>query len=584
MSATNSLLSANLRSHGRRYISTGLAVAISTAFIVITLIVMTAMTSGLTSSVYSQYRGGTIVVSQNDDAPEGAIESAEKTLSATSGVTAIKHMAQWPADAQTDATRAGLYISPMAPKPFADLDLSAGTAPTADDQIAIPEHTALTLSLKVGDTVRVRAGFTEGDYRTLTVVGTTRSNTISMGVPASYVTDGGFSAIFGTTASGKFIVATSGSDEDSNANPPSATQDEWVATANSALSGVSGVTVTSVHKAIQDDLNQARLGASMTMGIMLIFPAIAALVASIVVSSTFRVVLTQRTRELALLRTLGATRRQVRSLVTREALAIGAISSAIGVALGWLVGTFANVSPADSWAIPGAVIISLLGAITIELVRQSGRTSGDTALAMLFYGGIAGGVLLIGLAGGTSAQLNSYLFGSISTVRWSDITLITILGIAIVALGVGLAPALFSVTNDEDFARSTGLPVRTLSLLIAVLSALTVAVAMRVVGSLLVSALMVIPVAIAQLGARSFRSTMGIAMALGVIICTSGLSLTYFVDLSPGATIVVGAIALYAIGFGIRAIVDRVRRVRRIRAARGHNQHPEHEQTAHADA
>ena len=343
MSATNSLLSANLRSHGRRYISTGLAVAISTAFIVITLIVVTAMTSGLTYSVYSQYRGGTIVVSQNDDAPEGAIESAEKTLSATSGVTAIKHMAQWPADAQTDATRAGLYVSPLAPKPFADLDLSAGTAPTADDQIAIPEHTALTLSLKVGDTVRVRAGFTEGDYRTLTVVGTTRSNTISMGVPASYVTDGGFSAIFGTTASGKFIVATSAADTDSNANPPSATQDEWVATANSALSGVSGVTVTSVHQAIQDDLGQARLGASVTMGIMLIFPAIAALVASIVVSSTFRVVLTQRTRELALLRTLGATRRQVRSLVTREAFAIGAISSAIGVVVGWLIGALAVV-------------------------------------------------------------------------------------------------------------------------------------------------------------------------------------------------------------------------------------------------
>ena len=166
----------------------------------------------------------------------------------------------------------------------------------------------------------------------------------------------------------------------------------------------------------------------------------------------------------------------------------------------------------------------------------------------------------------------------------SDITLITGLGIAIVALGVGLAPALFSVTNDEDFARSTGLPVRTLSLLIAILSALTVAVAMRVVGSLLVSALMVIPVAIAQLGARSFRSTMAIAMALGIIICTCGLSLTYFVDLSPGATIVVGAIGLYAIGFTIRAIVDRIRRVRRLRAARGHNQHPEREHLAHADA
>ena len=363
MSATTSLLNANLRSHGRRYISTGLAVAISTAFIAITLIVMTAMTSGLTSSVYDQYRGGTIVVSQDKDAPEGAIESAEKALAATSGVTTIKHTAQWPADAQTDATRGQLYVSPLATKPFADIDLSAGTKPTADDQITIPEHTASALSVKVGDTVRVRAGFTEGDYRTLTIVGTTRSNTISMGIPASYVTDGGFSSIFGTTASGRFIVATSGADTDSNANPPSATQDEWVARANSALSGISGVTVTSVHKAIQDDLDQARLGASMTMGIMLIFPAIAALVASIVVSSTFRVVLTQRTRELALLRTLGATRRQVRSLVTREALAIGAISSAIGVAAGWLIGALAEAGT----GLASSVRVALAGASIWQL-------------------------------------------------------------------------------------------------------------------------------------------------------------------------------------------------------------------------
>ena len=343
MSATNSLLSANLRSHGRRYISTGLAVAISTAFIVITLIVMAAMTSSLTSGVYSQYQGGTIVVSQDNDAPEGAIESAEKALKDTNGVTAIKHMAQWPVVAQTDTTRGGLYVSPLAPKPFAEPVLSAGTAPTADDQIIIPESTVSSLSLKVGDTLKVRSGFTEGDYRTLTIVGTTRSNTISMGIPASYVTDGGFSAIFGSTASGQFIVATSGADADSNENPPEATQDEWVAKANSALSDISGVSVTSVRAAITKDLDQARLGASVTTGIMLIFPAIAALVASIVVSSTFRVVLTQRTRELALLRTLGATRRQIRSLVTREAFAIGAISSAIGVVVGWLIGALAVV-------------------------------------------------------------------------------------------------------------------------------------------------------------------------------------------------------------------------------------------------
>jgi len=239
--------------------------------------------------------------------------------------------------------------------------------------------------------------------------------------------------------------------------------------------------------------------------------------------------------------------------------------SLTGVALGWLAGTAANVTPADQWAIPGALIVSVLGAVTIELVRQSGRTSGDVALAMLFYGGIAGGVLLIGLAGGTSAQLNSYLFGSIATVRWSDIGIIAVLGVLILLVGVGLSPALYSVSNDEEFARSTGLPVRALSLVIAVLSALTVAVSMRVVGSLLVSALMIVPVAIAQLFTRSFRSTMSWAMGIGTVLCLTGLTITYFVNLSPGAMIVVLAIVVYAVGFGVRAAVDARGRTARIR-------------------
>ena len=126
--------------------------------------------------------------------------------------------------------------------------------------------------------------------------------------------------------------------------------------------------------------------------------------------------------------------------------------SLTGVALGWLAGTAANVTPHDQWAIPGALVVSLLGAITIELVRQSGRTSSDVALAMLFYGGIAGGVLLIGLANGTSSQLNAYLFGSISTVSSSDVWSICLLALVIVAIGIGLLPALYSVTNDEEFA------------------------------------------------------------------------------------------------------------------------------------
>ncbi|WP_026460806.1 metal ABC transporter permease [Schaalia suimastitidis] len=249
--------------------------------------------------------------------------------------------------------------------------------------------------------------------------------------------------------------------------------------------------------------------------------------------------------------------------------------SLTGVALGWLAATTANIASPDTWAIPGALIISLLGALAIEWVRHSGRASGDVALAMLFYGGIAGGVLLIGLAGGTSAQLNSYLFGSISTVSWADIASVSALAAIILIIGVGLAPALYSVTNDEEFARSTGLPVRTLSMILAVLSAFTVVIAMRIVGALLVSALMVIPVAIAQLWARSFRSTMVWAMGVGTALTVTGLATTYFVDLSPGATIVVAAIALYACGFLIRSALDQAHHRKRILRARALPSHPE---------
>ncbi|WP_350258937.1 metal ABC transporter permease [Scrofimicrobium sp. R131] len=220
-----------------------------------------------------------------------------------------------------------------------------------------------------------------------------------------------------------------------------------------------------------------------------------------------------------------------------------------GVALGWLVGTATNLVPVDQLAIPGAILTSIIGAVVIELVRRSGRSSADVALAILFYGGIAGGVLLMGVAGGTSTQLNSYLFGSLATVTWMDITIIGVLAAVVIALGVGLGPALFSVCNDEDFAQTSGLPVRGLSMLIAVMSALTVAISMRVVGALLVSAVMIIPVAIVQLWRRPFRQTMALASILGAVLSASGLWITTSVDLSPGAMIVMLAIGVYALMF-----------------------------------
>jgi zinc transport system permease protein len=231
-----------------------------------------------------------------------------------------------------------------------------------------------------------------------------------------------------------------------------------------------------------------------------------------------------------------------------------------GVALGWLVGNLAELTPVDALAIPGAIVAAVIGAIVIELVRAHGRTSGDVALALLFYGGIAGGVLIMSLAGGSNANLVGYLFGSISTVSTQDIVLTVALSGLVLGVGIGLRAALFAVCHDEEFARAAGLPVRALNITIAVVAALTVTVAMRVVGVLLVSALMIVPVAVAQLVTSSFRRTMATAMAIGVVVCVSGLTITYWHDASPGATIVILAIALYALTAALRPLVTRARR------------------------
>lgn len=218
-----------------------------------------------------------------------------------------------------------------------------------------------------------------------------------------------------------------------------------------------------------------------------------------------------------------------------------------GVALGWLAGSAANTTPRDALALPAAVVVSVLGAVLIEVIRAQGRTRGDVALAILFYGGIAGGVILIGLAGGTTTNLNSYLFGSISTVSPQDVGFTAGLAALILLVGLGLRGPLFALCHDEEFARAVGLPASVLNVLVAVVAALTVSVSMRVVGALLVSAVMIVPVAISQLVTHSFSRTMHLAMLIGVVSCVTGLAVTYFVSASPGAMIVLLLVGGYAL-------------------------------------
>ena len=223
-----------------------------------------------------------------------------------------------------------------------------------------------------------------------------------------------------------------------------------------------------------------------------------------------------------------------------------------GVALGLLTGT----SP--TWT---AVGVAIVGAVLIEVIREQGHANGDVALALLFYGGIAGGVLITGIAGQSAATLNTYLFGSITTISPSDVWVTAVLALVVVVLAVGLSPQLFAVSQDQEFARVAGLNVRLYNLLVSVLAAVTVTVAMRTVGLLLVSALMVVPVATSQQLTRGFRATLFGAMGLGTLASLGGVAVSAYIDVQPGATIVLLALAFFVAAYPVGVWLRRRQRL-----------------------
>ncbi len=213
--------------------------------------------------------------------------------------------------------------------------------------------------------------------------------------------------------------------------------------------------------------------------------------------------------------------------------------------------------------LPYATVVCVIGAIGIELLRQSGKASGDIGLAILFYGGLAAGVLMAGIAGQGSSTLQQYLFGSLTTVSREDLIVVSILAAILLIPTIGLMPQLFAVCADEDFAITQGLKVRLLNLLIVTMAAITVTISMRTVGLLLVSALMVVPVATSQNLFASFKGTILGATVIGVLVSVGGTIISGFSATPSGATIVVTAIAVFVVSLPLSAILER----HRLRAA-----------------
>ncbi len=208
-----------------------------------------------------------------------------------------------------------------------------------------------------------------------------------------------------------------------------------------------------------------------------------------------------------------------------------------GVAIGLLTGQEPVVT---------ALVLTVLGAVAIELIRIAGRASADIALAVMFYGGMALGVVLISRSSASSpANLTAYLFGSILTTSRADLVVFAVLAVIVLGVTTVLRQRLFAVANDPEYARTIGLPVTGLNLVLAVLTAVTVVTAMRVVGLLLISALMILPNATAQVLGRSFRSAVRWAVLVGVVCSVGGVVGSYYASTPSGGTIVLVAIVVY---------------------------------------
>ena len=239
-----------------------------------------------------------------------------------------------------------------------------------------------------------------------------------------------------------------------------------------------------------------------------------------------------------------------------------------GVAVGIVTGTQPVLT---------ALVAAVLAGVAIELIRASGRTSGDLALAVMFYGGIALGVVLIARSSaGTPANLTAYLFGAILTTSSGDIVVLAVLAAVVLGTTLLLRERFFAVANDEEYARASGLPVVGYNLVLAVLTAVTVVVSMRVVGLLLISALMILPNATAQLVARSFRSSLWWAVVIGVACSLGGVVVSYWAETPSGGTIVLLAIGLFLVVTTGAAVAARLRRAAHARAESHDHEHGPH--------
>ena len=221
--------------------------------------------------------------------------------------------------------------------------------------------------------------------------------------------------------------------------------------------------------------------------------------------------------------------------------------SLAGVALGLLV----SINP--TWT---NIIMVVIIAILLEYLRMLYRTYSEVSIAILMSGGRALALFLMSLnQGGTTLNINQFLFGSIVTISTQQVWMLYLLAGIIVILYIIFRKAMYVLIFDEETAFTAGLPIKTMSIAFNVLTGVTIAIIMPIVGSLLVSAILILPAAISMRLSRSFASTILLGIPIALTGMLSGLFTSYEYGTPPGATITLILLAIFVIAIIVKKVM-----------------------------
>lgn len=202
-----------------------------------------------------------------------------------------------------------------------------------------------------------------------------------------------------------------------------------------------------------------------------------------------------------------------------------------------------------------SIPVVVLAAFLLLRLSENSKIKGDAAIALISSSSIAAGVIVTSLGGGLTTDVNNYMFGSILAMSRSDVVLSAALSAAVLALYVLFYPQIFAVTFDETFARATGVNARMYNILLALLTAVTIVVGMRIMGTLLISSLVIFPALTSMRVFKSFRSVILSSASVSVVCFLAGIAVSFVFSLPAGASIVAVNLAAFLLFWAAGALI-----------------------------